>query len=85
MVGRDVIIYILQHNLEDEPVFQNGLFIGFISASEVAAMLGVGNATIRAWHELGVIKGVEIGNTLYFLEDRVKKLKSLSEGRNGNG
>lgn len=46
MTGRELIIYILQNNLEDEPVFKDGKFIGFVTAGEVAAKLGVGIPTV---------------------------------------
>lgn len=46
MTGRDLIIYILANGLEDEEVFQDGKFIGFVTAGEAAAKLGVGVATI---------------------------------------
>ena len=46
MTGKDLIIYILQNNLEDEPVFKDGKFIGFVTVGEAAAKLGVGIPTV---------------------------------------
>ena len=34
MTGRDLIVYILSNNLENEEVFKDGKFIGFIPAQE---------------------------------------------------
>lgn len=34
MTGRDLILYILMNNLEDEPVFEEGKFIGFVTDVE---------------------------------------------------
>ena len=48
MTCRELIIYILENNLEDEPVFKNGKFIGTMTISEAAAKLNVGSATIRS-------------------------------------
>ena len=49
MTGRDLIIYILEHGLEDELVYKDEKFIGFITVSEAAEKLNVGVNTIYAW------------------------------------
>ena len=48
MTGRDLILYILANNLEDEPVFEKGKFIGFVTTSDVAQQNNVGLATVHA-------------------------------------
>ena len=48
MTGKDLIIYILANNLENEPVFKDGKFIGYITVGEAAARENVGMATILA-------------------------------------
>ena len=65
MIGRDLIIYILQNNLEDAPVFEDGRFLGFITEQEAAIKFNVGTATIRLWVDLGRIKGIKVGDMLY--------------------
>jgi len=65
MTGRDLIIYILQNGLEDKPVFENGKFIAFLTVDEAALKFHVGPETIKAWCELGILKGVKVGETLY--------------------
>lgn len=67
MTGRDLIIYILTNNLEDEPVFLEKGFLNLITETEAAERLDVGIATIRTWRELGAIKGVQIGEEFYIL------------------
>ena len=57
MTGRDLIIYILSNGLEDEPVFKNGKFIGFLTDAEAAAKMNVGTATIWAWVAQGRLDG----------------------------
>ena len=67
MTGRELIMYILQNNLEDEEVFQNGIFLGCMTAETAAANLGVGTATVRAWVDIAYLDGVTINDVLYIL------------------
>lgn len=75
MTGRDLIIYILQNDLENEEVVQDGIFIGFMDVNEAATKFDVGLSTILAWRACGMIDGVTIGETLFFL-------KTLKDPRN---
>ena len=61
MTGKELIIYILSHNLENEEVIIDGKLIGFMDEDETAAMVGGGPAAIMLWKEWGWIKGVTIG------------------------
>lgn len=61
MTGRELIVYILQNKLEDEPIFKNNSFIGFMTVEEAAIKANVGVATICAWMFLGKIPYVKIG------------------------
>ena len=65
MTGRDLIIYILQNNLEDEPVFKDDKILGFMTETEAAAKLGVGKASIRAAINMGMLEGIRIGDSIY--------------------
>lgn len=65
MTGREMIIYILQHNLEDEEVIKDGIFIGFMSEEEAAVKFNVGVATVRTGYMLGLIPGFMIGEKVY--------------------
>ena len=69
MTGRDLIIYILKHNLENEEVLKDGMFVGFITDKEVAVKFDVGVETVRAWYRLGMVKGFRIDDDLYFMKD----------------
>lgn len=69
MTGWDLIIYIVQNNLENEDVFKNGVFIGFMTEFEAAAKFEVGVPTIRVWHSLGFIKGITMGDTLFIFKN----------------
>lgn len=65
MTGRELILYILQNHLEDEPIFENGRIVGFIDEKEAALKFGVGTATIRVWVNTGVLPGVIISDQWY--------------------
>ena len=61
MTGRDLIVYILTNNLEDEQVFKDGTLIGFESEEKFAEKMNVGTSTVRAWIDLGMINSIQIG------------------------
>lgn len=69
MTGKELILYILQNNLENTIVLQDGFFIGFMTEEEAAVKFGVGVATIRGWYYTNMLKGTRIGDSLYFLKD----------------
>ena len=66
MTGRDLIIYILENNLENEDVFKDGRFLGYLSIDEIALKYKVGIETVKLWFELGFISGIKIGEEIYF-------------------
>lgn len=65
MTGRDLIVYILEHHLEDEPVFKDGRFIGFLTVGEVAEVLDVGVSTVRTLATLDRIEYIIDGGRIY--------------------
>lgn len=65
MTGRELIIYILENGLEDESIFKDGKFIGFITADEAAIRFNVGLATIKKWINDDLLDGVRIGDQIY--------------------
>jgi hypothetical protein len=67
MTGRDLIIYILQNNLENEEIFANGKFIGFITVEEAAVKFDVGVETVKIWVDLGYLSGIKSGGEIYIL------------------
>ena len=69
VTGRDLILYILSNGLENEPIFKDGAFVGFMSEEEAAVKLGVGVASIRAGFDLGVFQGIKIGQKVFILKD----------------
>lgn len=78
LTGRELIIYILKHGLEDEPVFKDGKFIGFMTLDEAAAKMNVGKATVEAWAKLDtmaldsikVVEGIYISGNIFKKEPK---------------
>lgn len=77
MTGRELIMYILTNNLEDEPVFKNEKFIGFITAEEAAVKMNVGIPTIYVWFTQNRIDGAQIGDSLYISANCINEQKAI--------
>lgn len=77
MTGRDLILYILQNGLEDEPVFDNGIFLGFMNINEAAVKFDVGAATVMAWYNTGMLPGIRIGESVYIPANAEVKKTSI--------
>lgn len=78
MTGRELILYILENNLENEVVIKDGIFVWLMSEEEAAVKFGVGVAQVRAWYMCQMLSGTQIGGRLYFL-------RTESDPRNGEG
>lgn len=61
MTGRDIVIYILQNNLENE------VLIDLMTVEEAALKNDVGPATIELWYKLNIISGIKFNDKLYIL------------------
>lgn len=72
MTGRDLIIYILENNLENEPIFTNSKLLGFITIEEAALKYNVGPATVKLWFDLNVIPGIKLGEEIYIFANVTK-------------
>lgn len=68
MTGKDLIIYILQNNLENEPIFKDGKLLGFISVDEAALKFGVGSATIEYLCKIDALQSIKIEERLFILD-----------------
>lgn len=64
MTGRELIIYILENHLEDEPVIQGDKILGFLDINEAAQKFNVGPATVFAYTTLGYLKHDVLHKTL---------------------
>lgn len=72
MTGRELILYILENHLEDEPVFKDGTFVGFVPVNEAAAKMGVGSATVLALSLQGKLDYIVVGGK-HYISDINKK------------
>lgn len=77
MTGRDLILYILQNRLEDEPVFDSGIFLGFMNIHEAAVKFDVGAATVVTWYNTGMLPGIRIGESIYIPANAEVKKTSI--------
>lgn len=78
MTGRDLIIYILNNNLEDKPVFKDGKLLGFMTSTEAAMKFDVGLVTIKVWVERKLLDGIQIGNEIYIPVNAELKFDKLN-------
>lgn len=69
MTGKELIVYILQNDLENEVVIKDGIFVWLMNEEEAAVKFDVGIAQIKAWHICGMLSGTKIGDHLYFLRN----------------
>lgn len=65
MTGRELIVYILENQLEDQLVINEGKIIGFVTPDEVAAKMNVGTATVYVWIWQKRLSAVRIGDRFY--------------------
>ena len=78
MTGRDLIIYILANHLEDELVFKNGNFIGFVTPSEVAVESNTGLATVHAWMAQGRLNSFAVREGIYIPANYKSPISGIS-------
>ena len=65
MTGRELILYILENHLENDLVFEDGKFMGFMTVLEAAEKFEVGTATISAWITTGRLPGIVVDKKVY--------------------
>lgn len=54
MIGRELILYILENKLENEVVLRHGIFDNLLDIEGIALDLGVGEATVKTWCKYGM-------------------------------
>lgn len=65
LTAKEWIVYILQNELEDEPLFKDGKLLGFMTIGEAAAKFDVGMATVWVWINNKDIPSMTIGNQIF--------------------
>ena len=74
MLGRELIIFILENGLEDVDVFDAEFFRAFPTVGDVAVAFNVGIATVEAWLETGCLNGIEFDGVTYISPSSLNKL-----------
>lgn len=69
MTGRELIIFILVHHLEDEVLFEDGKIPGYLTVEEAAIKIGTGVETVKALYKREALKGFKLGDTIFIKED----------------
>ena len=69
MTGRELIIFILDHHLEDVVLFEDGRIPGYLTVEEAAIKMSTGVETIKALYKRGALKGFKLGDTIFIKED----------------
>ena len=75
MTGRELIVYILTNHLEDEVIFKNGSFVGYITIEEAAARSDVGIETIKAWIDMALVPSIKFNSEIYIPANELPKKK----------
>ena len=78
MTGRELIIHILKNGLEDEQIYKDGKFLGFMTETEAAIKFQCGTSTIRVWFELGYLPGFKIGENIHIPADSLSPMEERS-------
>ena len=80
MTGRDLIMYILENGLENEPVIKDGRVVGFLTVSEAAARMNVGVETVLVWVKQGRLNGYIIGDIMYIPATSESPFSTINKG-----
>ena len=73
MNGRELIIYILKNNLEDEEVFSEEFWARMPSPMTVAIKFNVGVATVDTWIANKQLEAIEFNGKTYVTPESLRK------------
>lgn len=77
MLGKDLIVYIIQNDLLYSPICEDGKLLGLLTLDEAAVKYGVGPATIQVWVTTKQLEGVKIGNEIYVLDNDKSPMEEI--------
>mgnify|MGYP007077591860 CR=1 FL=1 len=66
MTGKDLIIFILQNNLVDSDIPIPDILV---TEEQLAIKFGVGISTIQTWRKIGMLREIQIGESIFFLKN----------------
>lgn len=76
MTGRDLIVYILENNLENEELFKNGeinySMLGLVDSAHAAVHMHCGLATVSVLTQMKKLQSVRTYDAMYFPEGQFK-------------
>ena len=75
MDGRELIIYILKNNLEDEKVFSEEFWARMPSPMTVAIKFKVGIATVNAWIADGQLDAIGFNGKTFVTPESLRKFE----------
>lgn len=81
MTGKDLIIYILRNNLENEELLSTGLKPLLMTTNQAAIKWGCGPSTVKAMIEMQRVRGTKIGDEYFvfaFEPNPFEKQKGLT-------
>jgi len=78
---RDLIIYILENNLLEEPVFKDSTFVGFVTDGDAAEKLKIGPASLKLMLDIYDVEHVNINGTIFIPYDFAKKMPHIRKGK----
>lgn len=73
MLGRELIIYILENGLENENVMSKEFFKAFPTIETVAVAFNVGTATVEVWLDNHCLEGIEFDGVTYIFPNSLDK------------
>ena len=74
MTCKDLVIYIVNNDLLDKPVFDGETFVGFITESDATEELKVGLASLNVLIDIYDIECINVGDTRFIPYDFADKL-----------
>lgn len=75
MEGRELIIYILEHGLENESIFSEEFLKFMPSIESVAIEFNVGVATVEVWVQNNCLQAFEINDKTYITPSSLNTFK----------
>ena len=74
MLGRELIVFILENGLENVDIFDAKFFKAFPTVGDVAVEFNVGTATVEAWIQTERLNAIEFDGVVYISPVSVRKL-----------
>lgn len=77
MTCKELVVYILENDLLDRQVFEDGTFVGFVTYEDAAAELKLGPASMKVIMDVYEIESININGAIFLPCDFANKLLHL--------